>query len=555
MNSFVDAHTPSESPEASSSESSSAGDWESGEFKTNELCVEHWPKQQRTFSNSKTKTKKQFVANIKSNNNIINNKSNMATNTATITTSTSSILPPKLSHQNQFKAKSNSIKIFGNTSNLSRSNNVTSVVTNININNNVHLSKLNSKKMRWLWNMRTDPEFNETLVKTVNIQTPPSELVVASGVSSSGGGDGGAGRKSSDSLSDMDYYSTICDNQLSVGSPYKSPSDYVPALLNDQMKLRSRTNSFTKRQQKQQQQQHSLMMHHTKHTHASSSSSPTQPQISSGERTSSNGASGDPILVVAKPIESQSIGFNVIDTCTVDEKQAAAAAADDSDDHTKKRCEKETTHFDPFVDNLPKRPKSNDFDEMIPVSASSSSSLFSIANEQNSIFDFSFSPKMSTCSTGTGGTSSSNCSAMNSKMSIACDSTDTSASNSPTDEIPSKYTLLPLHKMAHKTDTSTKNKAPLPPLRSAADFDEIDGCAGGGGGGVSKITVSPLWLSDTNVVQQSNADHTAKCSTSSTSSSSSTSLSNVKRGRPPFSFREFRNELRSVMRQNRNISK
>lgn len=584
MSSFVDAHTPSESPEASSSESSTDGEWQSGECKDTELCVEHWPKQ-RTFSNtSKTKQpKKQLVANLKCNNshtNIINNKSITANATnatdasciiTTTTTSTSSILPAKLSHQNQFKAKSNSIKIFGNTSNLSRSNNVSSAVNNVNINNNVHLSKLNAKKMRWLWNMRTDPDFNETLVKTVNIQTPPSELQVASG----GVGNVGGGRKSSDSLSDMDYYSAICDNQLSVGSPYKSPSDRVPALLNEQMKLRTRTNSFTKRHPQQ-----------LKHMHASSSTSPssfTSPLQSSSPSSSSQyhasaAADGrDPFLVVAKPLESQSIGFNVIDS--VVERKATAEKRSDA-----------ATNVSPLMDsaNLPKRPKSSDIDELIPVSASSSSSLFSTTNEQNSIFDFSFSPKgSSTCSgsggssSGGGGTSSSSCSAKHPKVSIGYDSTDTSASNSPTDESPSKHPMmLSLNRMLRKQQHTAPSAAPLPPIRSAStsstatttatDCDEIDGCG--------KLTASP-WSSNASIVPNAAAaaagaaaddtigethDLTARSSTSSnstTSSSSSTSLSNVpppphvKRGRPPFSFREFRNELRSVMRQNRNISK
>lgn len=44
----MDAHTPSESPDASSSESSAGGDWESGEFlKANEHV--DWPKQRRVI--------------------------------------------------------------------------------------------------------------------------------------------------------------------------------------------------------------------------------------------------------------------------------------------------------------------------------------------------------------------------------------------------------------------------------------------------------------------------------------------------------------------------
>ncbi|XP_055298204.1 phosphatidylinositol 3,4,5-trisphosphate 3-phosphatase cnrN [Sitodiplosis mosellana] len=556
MNSFVDAHTPSESPEASSSESSTGGDWESGEFKTNELVVEHWPKQ-RTFSNSKTKPTKK-LANLKHNN-------NTTANTA-ITTSTSSI-PAKLSHQHQFKAKSNSIKIFNNTSNLSSSNNVS---VNVNINNNLHLRKLNTKKLRWLWNnMRSDPNFHETIVKTVNIQTP-SELTVGSSIV--GSGSCIVGRPSSDSL---DIYSAICDNQLSVGSPYKSPSDRVPSMLSDQMKTRSRTNSFnTKRY-------HPHYTAHSKYMHANKRFAPQDQDVAaSAERFD---------LVVAKPLESQSIGFNVIDpsittatvtatettktntitnsktsSCSNDRENAAGKLNNDLRPGTsgmsmssssldavadgqamKKRIESDRK-LDYLLKESPKRPESNDFDFEIPVSASSSSSL-SIANEQNSIFNFSLSPSKKHSKIIIGSSDSN--------------STDTSVSNSPTDECPESHStlskMIPFFK--------TKHKSTLPPMRSAStssttDCDEVDGGGGGGGGGVKHVT--PSWSADVGLLPTSDKQSTSDISgsktdltaRSSTSSSSSSSLTNIKRSRPPFSFREIRNELRSVMRQNRSNS-
>lgn len=559
MNSFVDAHTPSESPEASSSESST-GDWESGEFKTNELVVDDWPKQ-RTFSNSKPKQNKK-LANFKNNN---------TANTA-ITTSTSSI-PAKLSHQHQFKAKSNSIKIFNNTSNLSCSNNVS---VNVNINNNVSKLKEDSK-LRWLKNMQSDPEFPETILKTVNIQQP-SELVSV--------------RQSNDSL-DMDYYSAICDNQLSVGSPYKSPSDRVPSLLNDQTKTRSRTNSFnnTKR--------HHHYAAHSKHMHANKRFAPNDQDATATVRVRSASLSGSTVtktefgcdLVVAKPIESQSIGFNVVDTmttattttttptkyankmiCSGDIENAAGKLNNDLrpgtsgmstslDTAANVDCMKKRNETDRKLDRLleesPKRPKSNDFNE-IPVSASSSSSL-SIANEQNSIFNFSFSP-----------------SKKHSKIVIGSSgSTDTSASNSPTDESPETNStlskLIPFFKAKHKTT--------VPPMRSAStssttDCDEVDGGGGGvGGSGHGAKHVTPSWSGDvavspnsdkqsTSDISGSKNDLTARSSTSSnsTASSSSSSLTNIKRSRPPnqpfLNLREIENVLRSVMRQKRsNISK
>lgn len=587
MNSFVDAHTPSESPEASSSESSTGGDWESGEFnKTNELNVEHWPKQ-RTFSNSKQQQQPQpqqsksmkKLANFnkqqqlqqkqqkqqKQNNNNSNNNNNInntTVNTA-ITTSTSSI-PAKLSHQHQFKSKSNSIKIFNNTSNLSSSNNVS--VNNININNNVHVSKLNSKKLRWLWNMRSDPDFHETFVKTVNIQTP-SELI--------------SGRQqSNDSL---DYYSEICDNQLSVGSPYKSPSDrVVPSLLSDQTtssKTRSRTNSFnTKRYHNH------LYGAHSKHTHASNRRF-TLPEHGSGRATSSSSSpaiaaaslsskfrvnrDGDQLcdLVVAKPIESQCIGFNVANqmstantittttttTTNITCYEIVAGKPNNNSmdsDQSKKRIE---TDAQPLCDQLPKRPKSNDFDEIPPVSASSSSSI-STANEQNSIFDFSLSPRKK-----------------HSKIMIETDSTDASASNSPIDESPecnqsTRSKVTPFFQLKNDAKSTLPPPRPPPPIRSAStssattDCDEVDGIH----------SAPPIWSDDVNTILSTVAtatstssdmsgsnDLTTRSSTSSnsTTSSSSSSLTNIKRSRPPFSFREIRKELRSVMRQNRNTSK
>lgn len=523
MNSLGDAHTPSESPEASSSESSTGGDWESGEFKTE--LVEHWPKQ-RTFSNSKSKNKK--LANFKSNN----------TNTANtaITTSTSS-MPAKLSQQHQFKAKSNSIKIFNNTSNLSSSN---SVSVNVNINNNVNVSKLGTKKMRWLWNMRSDPDFHETIVKTVNIQTT-SEL---------------GGRQSSDSL---DIYSTICDKELSVsGSPYKSPNDRVASLLSDQMKIRSRTNSFTKRysQRMHLSPSNSTPMYMHMHMHANKNQSPHDQDCTSSASVSPSSENCDPVLIVAKPIESQAIGFNVVDTRNERENAAGklqcdlqAGTGDVSSldaDNAKKRSESGVSS-EQFSEKLSsKRPKSNDFVE-IHVSASSSSPL-SIANEQNSFFDFSLGQSIDHI-------------AKHSKMIIGPDSSmDTSASNSPTDENP--QCDLPSFKDDKVNPTKSRSKHNLPPMKSAStssatDCDEVD----------SSKVVTLSWSNDVRLLagdKQSTSnlcgsnDLTARSSISSnstTSSSSSSSLTNIKRNRPPFSFREIRNELRTVMRQNRKNSK
>uniref|UniRef100_A0A1L8D8J7 Uncharacterized protein n=1 Tax=Nyssomyia neivai TaxID=330878 RepID=A0A1L8D8J7_9DIPT len=60
-----------------------------------------------------------------------------------------------------------------------------------------------TQKMRWLSNMRSDPDFRETLAKNVIFRTPHS----------------------TESLDSTDFYSSLCDKQLSVGSPYKSATD------------------------------------------------------------------------------------------------------------------------------------------------------------------------------------------------------------------------------------------------------------------------------------------------------------------------------------------
>lgn len=60
------------------------------------------------------------------------------------------------------------------------------------------------QKMRWLANMRSDPDFAETLNRNVQFRSPSSN----------------------DSLN-TDYYSSICDKQLSFGSPSKSPGELI----------------------------------------------------------------------------------------------------------------------------------------------------------------------------------------------------------------------------------------------------------------------------------------------------------------------------------------
>lgn len=114
--------------------------------------------------------------------------------------------------------------------------------------NNIKIKNNNGIRRRWLSStMRSDPDFCE-IVNNVNFRI----------------------RHSNDNLLDVDYYSKLCDNQLSVGSPCKSPSELLIK---------------------------------------SSTTNPID-TISNKQNPSSNECD---VLVVAKPIESQAIGFKVDD--------------------------------------------------------------------------------------------------------------------------------------------------------------------------------------------------------------------------------------------------
>lgn len=113
--------------------------------------------------------------------------------------------------------------------------------------NNIKIKNNNGIRRRWLSStMRSDPDFCG-IVNNVNFRT----------------------RHSNDNLLDVDYYSKLCDNQLSVGSPCKSPSELL---------IKSNPNRI-------------------------------DDPISNNHKRSDECN----VLVVAKPIESQAIGFKVDD--------------------------------------------------------------------------------------------------------------------------------------------------------------------------------------------------------------------------------------------------
>lgn len=437
MNSFVDVHTPSESPEASSSESSTGGDWESGElFKTNEHV--DWPKQ-RTVTFSKQK--------------LAINKSNISTNTTTITTSTISTATAKLS-QHHFKSKSNSIKILNNN------------------------NKDNMKKMRWLSNMRSDPDFRETFIKSVNIQP----------------------RQSIDSL-DMDYYSTICDNQLSLGSPYKSPCNLNKSILHAN------------------RSQH---MHNNDNEAACSIAIASIANENKSNHINNNNHVDDghddvdcstTVLVVAKPVESQSIGFNVVDNCNENASAKHHCDSSSSNSNSNRQQFAETAfNRSEDVDDKPSKNQMNKFNQpnKVPVSRQKPQQIESIDTS---------SPKYKT-NVATDANSSSaavKCS-INTNLSLAA----------------------PITKKLPFVQIKTENKKNVSTNRLEADSNIV-----------SSTPSSPY----ESVSCKSNSEQifaSTSTNTPSTSSTSSSSLLIRKRGNryPPFTFREIRKELRSVMRQN-----
>lgn len=421
MNSFADAHTPSESPEASSSESSTGGDWESGEFKSNEHV--DWPKHRIT---SKTK--------------LVINKSNTA------------------KQSQQFKVKSSNIKI---------------------VNNN----KETAKKLRWLTNMRNDPDFRETLVRSVNIQP----------------------RQSIDSL-DMDYYSTICDNQLSVGSPCKSPSELILK------------NQAVRNKKLQQQQQHNQLLLQKQH----------QQQQQRDAATECN------VIVVAKPIESQLIGFKIVNNGIASKKHSCDSLCSNKSETT-------------TISDCHEHGEQCNVQHQQQQSAQSAIVRKTSTSDEQSL-------ELVAAATAT---STSTTSTTHEKF-ILKNANDKNKRKS--NEQSFKYRLF--HKNSAHTSTTTATVA----ATNAADADVVDGCT----------VVSPPKLSDGNAECNGNNRGKIEPNPSMATATASTSLAKaaltaddangqitshgpslrVSPGIPrgircsPFTFREFKDELLSVMKQN-----
>lgn len=476
MNSFADAHTPSESPEASSSESSAGGDWESGEFKTNDQHID-WPKQRKT---SKTK----FISN--------SNKSQTGKQTQ------------------QFKAKTNNIKI---------------------INNN---NKETVKKMRWLTNMRSDPDFRETLAKSVNIQP----------------------RQSIDSL-DTDFYSAICDNQLSVGSPCKSPSELL--LKNNQL-LNKNSNGkkqLEKQQQPQQQQPHQQQLQQQNMDTQSLQNSDHQTKL-------------HPIncseLVIAKPTESQSIGFKLESnenhasakhshdkSCLL--KQSKLKANDDpsplKEAENKSLRVISTSSHEPHSDQYKKDKHSSqlnsssqntDIDASQSIDSHEKSSNNTKKNSKRKSNEQSFPYRFFHKSTTAHAAATKSTSAQNANTSVVATAVGVAAAAATVAAKPLKLKIYHNNEnnnIMNGTKNTDSNSSIASTSTVSHSIDTVDSASS---------TCSSSHSSNSSG-SSSSASNSNLCVSPSSPSTSIFSASRFNRC-SPFTFREFREELRLVMRQN-----
>lgn len=179
-----DMHTPSESNSetlSSSEQSSSSGEeWESGELLSSEQKFDS------TSDKSTTAAATTAIA-------VGCSGKKHHTNPNTVPATYDDDHNPYYSDDNYYYGSS-----LGNTRSLSQRKKfkATKVPTSTN--------PIMEQKMRWLANMRSDPDFAETLKSNVQFRSP----------------------NSNDSLN-SDYYSSICDKQLSFGSPCKSPGELV----------------------------------------------------------------------------------------------------------------------------------------------------------------------------------------------------------------------------------------------------------------------------------------------------------------------------------------
>lgn len=350
--------TPSDSPEASSSGGSSTGeDWESGEFNINNstlephLCTTQQPpvefiqtvvEEQRADgqrsppSRSARQLPNIAVGNAAPKSTVRKKTSHKSTKLkpyvggsalsgavglySTLSSSGSGLLPTSRIIAPQFKAKSSNIRIADGTSTTSTSNGGVGSGA-------LSATNVASRKMRWMSNMRTDPDFRDAFARNVNVVVRPTMPRRAMRAT-----------PDDDSQDEVDFYSAVCDTQLSVGtSPCKSPQELMALLAANRSgvigsgvrphRLGSGGASSFGASRRNSGGGVDL---------SGSSSNKTSSWFSTGSdgraSSSANGnydgsANNCKVLVVAKPVESQLIGFNVVNTAGVGNETLRSVSA------------------------------------------------------------------------------------------------------------------------------------------------------------------------------------------------------------------------------------
>lgn len=370
--------------------------------------------------------------------------------------------------------------------------------------------------------MSSDPDFRETFVKNVTIQR--CNTITA--------------KQSTDSLND--YYSAICDTQLSVGSPYKSPDSMYGA--GDPFRWRARTSSSSRRR---------YPMHHRLHgSFTGSSTMTTTATMTAATMATLNHRSIDdgcddgngtgPTLVVARrTIERQAIGFNVIDTNSNSSNSASGKPTmagngpisngitfDAMDaDIVRKRNECAVSVHTQTNDTSPKRSKSMAMtDDVVTLAlATNTTNGHNHANAS--------SPPTEAVTTAIEQT--------------AIGSSTDHLKSSKSDAIDgSRSRWLPMASASNMDCDVVDGKVATPSWSNAVANNcnvskDVD-AKGGGSNETIEQSAKPLMASN------------CALSLSSSSSSTSSSTTNVKRRYPPFSFRDIRNEILSVMRSRNN---
>lgn len=256
----------------------------------------------------------------------------------TLSSGSGGLLPSSRVIAPQFKAKSSNIRIADGTSAATTIGGAAAAGGGSG--GALSAASIASRKMRWMSNMRSDPDFRDAFARNVHVVVrQPRKVTTPS-----------SGTPDVDSQDEVDFYSAVCDTQLSVGaSPCKSPQELMALLAANRSGV---VGSGVR--------PHRLGSGGAAGFETTSASSGAGRRFSGGgggvdlsgssssnkynwfSNTNGNGGRRTPsatngnyagladnckVLVVAKPVESQLIGFNVVNSVDVDRPVSTLTAA------------------------------------------------------------------------------------------------------------------------------------------------------------------------------------------------------------------------------------